>query len=96
MNYVCLVAMQINSGIEASRRSEGPRRRPREPRELHVDAGPMAASGGGYYGHRENNGQTPRDGGPLRINPIYIYICTLYSGYLLGPISPFKGLQQGG
>ena len=28
---------------------------------------------------------------PLIINPIY----TLYTGYLLGPISPFKGLLGG-
>ena len=37
------------------------------------------------------NGGGPWDGGPLTINPIY----TLYSGYLLGPISPFKVLPGG-
>ncbi len=36
--------------------------------------------------HRENGGTLEMV--PLIINPIY----TLYSGYLLGPISPFKGL----
>ena len=40
--------------------------------------------------HRENGGTLGMV--PLIINPMY----TLYSGYLLGPISPFKGLQQGG
>ena len=42
-----------------------------------------------YINHRENAGTLGMV--PLIINPIY----TLYSGYLLGPISPFKGLLGG-
>ena len=37
----------------------------------------------------------PLGWGPLNNQP-YIFYIYIYSGYLLGPISPFKGLQQGG
>ena len=47
------------------------------------------------FDHGENAG-TLGMGGPLIINPIYTLYIYIYSGYLLGLISPFKGLPKGG
>ena len=111
MNYVCLVAMQLvrHRGLPAFWRATAA-----AAWATRASCGCWAHNGshlvgGGYYGHRENNGKTPWDGGPLRINliyiytyiyiryivDIYIYIRYIIVGIYWGPYPLLKGSNRG-